>query len=402
MLIERDTNHIGGHWYPAALALTHAARRQGRPVVLIALNGIDEHARAELRRAGAQLTIKPAASALEARALHLLARIGTRVSARLRRFARHRRFPHQITLLSRCAAEAAALRIAAELPGAVPVLLTASEGLPGLAALLGGPHVRITHDVVTTQDRPLRLLDRLTRRGWDRLVVVCPTSGVREGVACEHPGIPTVVRSFALTVPGERITVAERATARDCWGIAETQKVITLVGGWWPYKDVATIDAALGRLTGHPVVLVAGTPLDEALLWRWRVLLGARLRVVHHALTERQLRTAYAATDLLLVARRPGTVTESGLVCDAARHGIPLVVSDHDKRLCRQLGDQRWLRVFTAGDPASLVRVLDDALACPPARPGADAVSLLGLSSPQDAVLAYAECFRALPGIGAR
>jgi len=236
-----------------------------------------------------------------------------------RRCCPHRRFPHQFTLLARCAEEAATLCVtAARTPDAVRVLLSASEGLPGLAAGLGGRHIRITHDVITTADRPVRMLDRATRRWQHQVAVLCPTSAVRDAVAREHPQVPAVIRPFALAEPGDRLDHAERATARRRFGIEPGATAITLVGGWWPHKDVATIDTALHRLGRRAHVVVAGMPLDDTVLATWRTLLGSRLLVHHRALSEAELRTIYAATDLLLVARKPGVATESGLVFDAA------------------------------------------------------------------------------------
>lgn len=403
VLIERDPTRIGGHWYRAAVALTHAARAEHRRVVLVALDGIDSHARSELASAGAEIITAPARGVIGARALHRLAGQAMRLSAAARQAVRHRRFPHQVTLLARCAAEAAALRTAADhVRDAVPILLTASEALPGLAALLGGPHLRTIHDVITTQDRPLRLLDRATHRWCDRAVVVCPTHGVREALVSEHPGLAVVIRPFSLVDPADRLSEDERATARDRLNPGPGRRVVTLVGGWWSHKDITTIDAALGQLTSLPHLLVAGEPLDPGVLARWHSMLGERLCVRDHALTQPQLRDIYAATDLLLVARTPGTTTESGLVCDAARHGIPLVISDHDPQLCARLGSAPWLRTFTAADPASLARVLDTAIATPPDRPGPDAPSLLGLSTPRCALQAFTELHRGLSSTRAR
>jgi hypothetical protein len=399
VLIERDPTRIGGHWYRAALALAHAARAEHRRVVVVALGGIDAHARGELARAGAEVITEPARGAIGGRALHRLAGQATRLSAAARRAVRHRRFPHQITLLARCAAEAAALRTAADhARGAVPILLTASEALPGLTGLLGGPHLRIIHDVITTQDRSLRLLDRATRRWHDRAAVVCPTRAVCDALACEHPGLAVVIRPFGLLDHADRLSDGERVMARDRLNPGSGHRVVTLVGGWWAYKDIGTIDAALSQLTARPHLLVAGEPLDPGVLARWHTMLGDRLRVRHHSLTELQLREIYAATDLLLVARTPGTATESGLVCDAVRHGVPLVMSDHDPQLCARLGSAPWLRTFTAGDPASLARVLDAAIAAPPDRPDSDAPGLLGLSTPHHALQAFTDLHRSLVG----
>lgn len=257
VLIERDPTRIGGHWYRAAVALAHAARAEQRRVVVVALAGIDTHARSELARAGAEIITQPARSVIGVGAPHRLAGQAMQLSAATLRSVRHRRFPHQIILLARCAAEAAALRTAADhARGAVPILLTASEALPGL---LGGPHLRIIHDVITTQDRPLRLLDRATRRWRDRVVVMCPTRGVRDALACEHPGLAVVIRPFGLLDHADRLSDGERVTARDRLNPGPGHRVVTLVGGWWAHKDIATVDAALGQLTARAPTRRRGT-----------------------------------------------------------------------------------------------------------------------------------------------
>ncbi|MEU2226429.1 hypothetical protein [Streptomyces sp. NPDC018347] len=69
---------------------------------------------------------------------------------------------------------------------------------------------------------------------------------------------------------------------------------------------------------------------------RWRDLPGLRVHTVPGPVNEAVLRLVYAAA--ALVPRRPGTGKESGLVMDAARLGVPLIVSDHDPALTARLG----------------------------------------------------------------
>ncbi|MGI8307148.1 hypothetical protein [Saccharopolyspora hattusasensis] len=392
VLIERDATSMGGHWYRAACALTRAAGVQDRAVTVLTLDGVDATARDALVQTGATVLTAPPVRARGARALWRLARLITPAGAAARRFPGHRRFPHQLTLLARALAEAAAVRVAHREPGAVPVVLTASEGLPGLAALLGGPHVRIVHDVITTADRPLRLLARATRRHADRVVTLCPTHGIRAKLAAEHPGLPVVVRPFALHEHRDRLTDDERTEARHALGLDDQQTVVTLVGGWWPHKDLDIIEHALRELSSAPVVLVAGSPLEENRLARWKTMLGPRLHVRHQAFDEIALRKIYAVTDLLLVARRPGVVTESGLVCDALRYGVPLAVSDHDPDLTgrlTRLGIPPWLHVFPADDPTDLARAITAAVTARPPRPGPATPALLGLATPDETLDYY-------------
>jgi hypothetical protein len=242
-----------------------------------------------------------------------------------------RRAPHQVTLFARCLTEAACLRTARRLTGhsaAAVVVLSASEALHGAAAVLGGlPHLRFVHELVTSQDAAVRL-SRVARRGEKRVVALYPTAAVRAQLVQVFPHLHGVVRPFAVD-DGARLTAPEHAAARAEFDLTPEDRAVCLVGGWWPHKDTATIDAALGRLR-HPLhLLVAGSPLDEALLARWRALPRVRLHTMPGPVTVQALRSVYAA-DAALVVRRPGVGKEAGLVVDAARYGVALVVSDHD------------------------------------------------------------------------
>ncbi|MFF8293569.1 hypothetical protein ACF068_30790 [Streptomyces sp. NPDC016309] len=210
------------------------------------------------------------------------------------------------------------------------VILTASEALHGAAALLGGqPHRRFVHEAVTTEDTVVKLLGRLARRGEQQMIAVYPTQAVGDQFAAAFPHLPAVVRAFAVD-DGRRLTDAERDGGRTTFGIPAAEAAVCLVGGWWPYKDIDVIDAALARLKEPLHLVVAGDPLDEAVLERWRALPHLRLHTVPGPVAESVLRLVYGAADAALVARHPGVGKESGLVMDAARLGVPLIVSDHD------------------------------------------------------------------------
>lgn len=157
--------------------------------------------------------------------------------------------------------------------------------------------------------------------------------------------------------------------------------MVCLVGGWWPYKDIGVIDAALTLLKEPLHLVVTGIPLDEAVLARWRDLPNVRLHRMPGPVSESVLRLVYAAADAALVTRRPGVGKESGLVMDAARLGVPLVVSDHDPGLTARLSGRPWALTFTASAPDALAEALHSVIRQPPERPGPEASRLLGMRS---------------------
>jgi glycosyltransferase involved in cell wall biosynthesis len=382
VLIEPYANRLGGHHQRTLVALAHA-----RPGSLaIAPHGIAHETVTPLRGAGTRLATAPAgqAAAVLLAASRLMAGLSTAGQRifRSRRWPRRlRRLPHQVTLIARCLAEASALRTARRLqPGAgAVVILTASEALHGAAALLGGqPHLRFVHEQVTTEDAPVRLLGRLARRGEQRVIAVYPTRAVGDQTATAFPDLPAVVRAFAVD-DGRRLTDAEREGGRTAFAIPAAEAVVCLVGGWWPYKDIAVIDAALARLKEPLHLIVTGAPLDEAVLERWRALPDLRLHTVPGPVTDSVLRLVYAAADAALVARHPGIGKESGLVMDAASLGVPLVVSDHDPVLTSRLRGQPWALTFPAGDPDGLADGLHTVIRQPPTQPGTEAPRLLGM-----------------------
>ncbi|WP_237542964.1 MULTISPECIES: hypothetical protein [unclassified Streptomyces] len=310
-----------------------------------------------------------------------IAVIGRRLVRSRRWPDRLRRLPHQITLVARCLAEASALRTARSLqPDAdAVVILTASEALHGAAALLGcQPHLRFVHEAVTAEDTFVRLLGRLARRHEQHVITLYPTQDVADQFADDFPDLPAMVRAFSVD-DSLRLTDAEREGGRSAFGIPLTEAVVCLVGGWWPYKDIGVIDGALNRLKEPLHLVVAGHPLDESVLARWRNVPLLSLHTVPGPSAECVLRLVYGAADAALVARHPGVGKESGLVMDAARLGVPLVVSDHDTSLTDRLHDQPWALTYPAGDPDGLAQALHAVIRQPPERPGSEAPSLLGM-----------------------
>ncbi|MGW6310009.1 hypothetical protein ACWFRQ_03655 [Streptomyces niveus] len=382
VLVEPYAYRLGGHHQHALLALA-----QARPgTVVIAPNGIARQTAAALREAEAEVVAGGAGARARVllRAAGLLARLSWAGQRRFRSSrwpVAVRRSTHQFTLLARCLVEAAALRtVRRRCPEAAGVvILSASEALHGAAALLGGlGHVRFVHEVVTAEDAPVRLLGRVARRGERRVTVLCPTAAERDRLLARFPQLTCKVRVFAVD-DGQRLTEGERDGGREAFSIPPGEAVVCLVGGWWPHKDITVIDRALARLSAPLHVIVTGHPLDHVVLTRWQNLPNVRLHTEPGPLSEPVLRLVYAAADAALVARHEGVGKESGLVMDTARYGVPLIVSDHDPHLTERLWHQPWVRIFSAGDPASLAKVLEDLVHRPFDLPGPGAPKVLDM-----------------------
>lgn len=354
--------------------------------------GVAGQMRAALEAAGARVTgptgAGPAVLAAAGTYAAALAVSGRRAFSSRRWPGAVRRLPHQVMALSRCLTEAACVRTGRRLTGGTAnvVVLSASEALHGTVGLLGGRHVRFVHELVTTQDVALRVLGRLSRRGEWRVLVLAPTGAVQGDLRRHFPHLPLGVRPFAVADPDDRLTNTERQRAREVFGIPADAASVCLVGGWWPYKDLAVVDAALARLDVSLHLLVAGGPATDALLKTWAALPHVHLHVWPGPLPETVVRDVYAASDAALVARRPGVAKESGLVVDAVRLGVPLIVSDHDPALTKSLARQDWVRLFPTGVGAALADVLRDLAWSPLPRPAESAAADLGVPTAAEQV----------------
>ncbi|MFJ9571315.1 hypothetical protein [Streptomyces bacillaris] len=89
------------------------------------------------------------------------------------------------------------------------MILSASAALHGVAALLDGlPHLRFVHELVTTENRPLRWLGRLARQGEQQVAALYPTTAVRDQPAAALPHLRGQVGTFRVD-DGRRLTAAE-------------------------------------------------------------------------------------------------------------------------------------------------------------------------------------------------
>jgi hypothetical protein len=86
-----------------------------------------------------------------------------------------------------------------------------------------------------------------------------PTAAVRDQFAPAFPHLLSAVRTYAVD-DNAPLTNPERTEARAAFAIPDAEPAVCLVGGWWPYKDIATIDAALTRLRHRLHLLVTGAP----------------------------------------------------------------------------------------------------------------------------------------------
>lgn len=402
VLIEPYAHRTGGHWRHALPALAGS----GMPVVAVVLNGISPSSRAALLAAGATVAMRPPLRCVSGWVLLAAGRTFDRCAQALLAVTRRqprwpvrlRRLPHQIMMLSRCLVEAASLRTGRALaPGATEIVLTASETLHTLAAAWGhSAHLRVVHELYTTEDTLLRTLAATGRRHRSRVALLCPTDGVRDAFTTAFPDLTSIVMPFALTAVTDYLSDAERQAARAalrCDG-----RVAVLIGGWWPHKDLATVIDAFTQ-TAHPWrVIVAGSPVDGTLLSRWDQ--AAHLTVTVHArdLEDDELRRLYAAADVTIISRARGATAtkESGLVMDAVRYGVPAIISDHDPALTGRLRAHPWARIFRTGDSRDLTAALEAVADTPLPRPWPGDAARLGLATPARAAALFTELHQSL------
>ena len=189
----------------------------------------------------------------------------------------------------------------------------------------------------------------------------------------------------------------ERRPARLELGIADTEFVVAMVGGWWPYRDMKTVKQALELLRRPVTLVVCGIPVRPSELEPAIACGGGRVVNLAGSVAESELRRIYAASDGALVTRTPGWPEEIGTVFDAARYGVPLIVSDHDQDLSHRLRGEPWVWLFRAGDPQDLAGTLDDFAERPPPRPDKAAAARLGLTSATETIAAFCRIAVTLP-----
>jgi glycosyltransferase involved in cell wall biosynthesis len=394
VLVEPNLHLLGGHWSDGVPRLADAARTRGADTLVLAPNGIAPETRERLRDSGAAVSTSEDGRRDVAAAYRRAAAALDVLHASWRRRRPRSWRPFQLTLLSRCLREAAALRHARHLPGrVVPVVLTASESLASAAALLSGVgHVRVVHDVYSRESWWLRGIERVAARSCARRVVaLCTTADVRERLRQRHPRLASIQRTFTVAEPEMYLTDDERAAAREALGLGGAARVGCFVGGWWRGKDWDTVLRALAQAPAALTVVIAGSPLLPEAIERLRCTTASRILVLDRPLDSRELREVYAASDFTIVSRLAGEGRESGLVMDAARFGVSLVVSDHDPTLTGALRDVPWARLYPASDPEALAAVLRALTAEAPPRPDHGAAGSLGMTSARELLTTFAQ-----------
>lgn len=403
VLVEPLASQRGGHPHQSLRLLLAAAARAGRPVTVVAVNGIDGDIHASLEPYGAKLVAsapRRGPGAVLVRCGRLLA-----VSAQgLQRRFPERSLPWQLDLFARCLIEAGSLRIGRAALGAdgrhaTAVVLTANITLHACAAALGGqPHLRYLHDLSRTESRAIRAVEWLTSRALRRTYIFCPTPSIQAALRRRYRRANAVVRTFALNDPEAAPQPGERERARSQLGLPGPPSVVgSLIGGWWKVKDNDTVVRALAEVTRPLTLLVAGYRMDERILGQMASNHCVKLHVIPRALTSAELRQVYAASDFTIVSRSPGG-KESGVAYDALLRGVPAIVSDHDPSLTRRLDRKPWARVFRCGDFRSLAYALNEASIDPMPRPPRDAATQLGMIQAEEMLELFddaAACVRA-------
>jgi len=399
-LIELYADRAAGHWGDNLVRLCEGATAAGFDPVAIAVQGIHPEVATALGRIGVRNIDRPSGGA--ARTLMWLSRRLRPLHSTMLRIAPDTHHPQQVRYWAKCLAEVSALRTVTrtfpDSTGAV-VILTASQTLGATAAAWAGtPHVRYVHDVGVPEGWAVRISEWLMGKGEQMVVVACTTPAVEAGIRARHPGLRTAVRPFTVLDPKMYISSGERAPARRELGIGDEEFVVSMVGGWWAYKDVDVVERALG-LVEHPVTLIlAGNPIRPAQLEPAARSSGGRIVNLQGGRTEHELRRLYAASDCALVTRVAGFDREAATIHDAARYGVPLIATDHDPTMSRLLSQEDWVRLFPPGDQSALAATLLEVAARPLPRPDRDAAVRLGLSGAEETIATLWDLAQELPG----
>ncbi|HXT87805.1 MAG TPA: hypothetical protein VN714_00960 [Trebonia sp.] len=400
VLVEPNLKMPYGHWCEHVPQLADAAKRRGLRLVIAAPDGVDPATQGRLDSAGAEV-LSPVRPGLgPSGASMAAARIAHAVYVKAHAWRPRSPVPYQFLLISRCLTEAAALRHARARTGvAAAVILSAGESLAGaVSALSGVPHVRIVHEVYSWDSPFFRFVEWLCRASRRQVVAVCNTASVKCKLTRRYPDLAATVATFAPRNPAAYVPDGERAVARSLLALPRDGVIGCFIGGWWRTKDWKTVLAAL-ELSQSPVrLLIAGWPVDLAILGDARRTADGRVHVLAKSLTSVELRAVYAACDFTLVSRFAGDETESGLVMDAVNYGLPLVLSDHDQNLNRVLAGADWVRFYSASDPASLAHVLDGTLDKPIPRPSRAGVNALGMRTVDDVLSMLYDLASNIPG----
>lgn len=306
-----------------------------------------------------------------------------------RSFAPSSRFIQDLRLLGTAFHEAFLLRATTTRASAQAVdlrfLMSGGGAFLGLVQkLVRVPHVRVIHDPEIPTTGFGRCINNFWRNEHWQVLALCPTAAVESELCDGGFSGTTHVGPFAMRSSGQYISEEERHAARKYFGIPINGTALCLVGGWWAEKDIGTVAHALQLITSRLHIIIAGHPLHEPLLQEMMKASSCRFTVLRRGLGSQELRRVYAAADASIVSRWRGVNKESGLVMDAVRFGVPLVLSDHDDSLCEQVRHVAWVLVYGAQDAGGLAKALDNVARNPLSRPPESAAKDLGLRRPDE------------------
>lgn len=398
-LIENFANGAAGHWGDNLVRLCNGATAAGHDPIAVAVRGLHSQVRPSLSETGALIVDRPVG--LLARASLWASRFLRPMHSLTYRIAPGSDLPARVRYASRCLEEVAALRTAIRAVGEdveAIVILTASQGLSATAAGLSRtPHLRFVHYKGAPEGVCLGALEKLFARSERSIAVIATNAAIESTIKQRHPDRHITIRSFTVADPSMYIGEDERRPARRELGIADTEFVMTMVGGWWPYRDLETVKRGLELLTRPLTLVVCGVPVRPSELEPAIARGGGRVVNLAGSVAESGLRRIYAASDGALVTRTPGWPEEIGTLFDAARYGLPLIVSDHDQDLSHRLAGEPWVRLFRAGDPRDLARTLERFAERPPPRPDRRAPERLGLTSARETIAAFSRIAVTMP-----
>ncbi len=145
-----------------------------------------------------------------------------------------------------------------------------------------------------------------------------------------------------------------QAAARAALGVPAGSPTIAFVGQIHPYKGVATLLAAAGRLAEQIpdlTVLLAGRTADDQLA-ALEEALPAGVRVIRHHeyVPDDELGTWFAAADLMVFPYR--RVLNSGSLLASATFGRPAILPG-EQHLVAEFGDQEWVSFFDPSDDSA-------------------------------------------------
>ena len=148
-----------------------------------------------------------------------------------------------------------ATRVAGEDVEAI-VILTASQGLAATAAGLSRtPHLRFVHYEGASEGACLRAMERVFVRSGRTVAVIATNAAIESTTKQRHPDRLVMVWSFTVADPSMYMGEDEQRLARHELGIADTEFVVAMIGGWWFYRDIGTVKRAL-ELLRRPVTLI--------------------------------------------------------------------------------------------------------------------------------------------------